>query len=318
VQGKVVFSHASFEPQTTLDRPAPNVFRFNVDFAQSMAGLGAYAYHKLGWRRVVTFGEDDPAGWPLVGGFVAEFCSLGGNIVKRLWSGPVVTDWRRVVAQIPRRGVDGVAFASELQDPAGFFAAYGARHPDLARRVVVSGLTLAHTSRLTPPLAGMVGSFQIPFGRTVTAWNRHADEFRRAFERQDLNASTSAAPGRFAPPGLADTYYYNATNGLLAGLAQVNGDLSDGQGRLKAALRNLRLERPNGPARLDANRQAVAPAFLSRVNRGADGSLSVQTFKAVRDVEQTFNGYFGGGRPPPSTTQPGCRHGNPPSWARSG
>ena len=35
---------------TTLRDAAPNVFRFQPDGAQQTAGLGAYAYGKLGWR----------------------------------------------------------------------------------------------------------------------------------------------------------------------------------------------------------------------------------------------------------------------------
>ena len=63
--------------------PEPNVFGVAPNLRQGSAGLGAYAYHTLGWRTAVTLGEDDPLGWSLTSGFVAEFCSLGGKIVKR-------------------------------------------------------------------------------------------------------------------------------------------------------------------------------------------------------------------------------------------
>jgi len=39
------------EQEITLRRPAANLFRFSPDYAQREAGLGAYAYHQLGWRR---------------------------------------------------------------------------------------------------------------------------------------------------------------------------------------------------------------------------------------------------------------------------
>jgi branched-chain amino acid transport system substrate-binding protein len=305
VQPGIVFSDASVEPWATLDRPAGNVFRFNLDAAQSIAGLGAYAYQVLGWRNVVTFGEDAPFSWPVVGGFVAEFCALGGNVVKRLWAGGV-SDWRPVVAQIPRAGVDGVLYASLLQDPAGFFALYGRRHRDLARRVVVSGLALVHTSRLTPRLLGLVGSWDNSFGTTVPAWDRYVRDFQRAFKNPDGTVLPRAAAVNF----------YNATEALLVALARVHGDLS--QSRLMAALRDLRLDSPKGPIRLDRDRQAIGPAFLSRVERSAPGPRAIQTFRAVPGVEQTFNGHFGANAPAVSETQPVCRHGDPPSWARSG
>src|SRR2546423_4887040 len=41
-------------PELTLDDPAPNVFRFAPDAAQTSAGLGSYAYRQLGWRRAAV------------------------------------------------------------------------------------------------------------------------------------------------------------------------------------------------------------------------------------------------------------------------
>jgi branched-chain amino acid transport system substrate-binding protein len=308
VQPGIVFSDASFEPQATLDRPARNVFRFNLDAAQSIAGLGAYAYHALGWRKAVTFGEDDPSGWSVVAGFVAEFCALGGDVVKRLWAPYPVNDWRPVVARIPRSGVDGVLYAHLLQDPNGFFALYGRRHPDLAQRVVLSGLALVHTSRLTPRLVGLVGSWDEPLGTTVPAWDRYVHDFYRAFKNPDGTVLPRAAAANF----------YNATEALLQALARVHSDLSHHESRLMAALRDLQVDSPKGAIWLDRDRQAIGPAFLSRVERSAPGPRAIQTFRAVPGVEQTFNGHFGANIPAVSETQPVCRHGDPPSWARSG
>ena len=42
---------ASSAQEATLSDPQPNVFRFVADGAQSTAGLAAYAYRDLGWRR---------------------------------------------------------------------------------------------------------------------------------------------------------------------------------------------------------------------------------------------------------------------------
>ena len=82
----VIFIPISTEQTPTLKRPLANVFRFEPDGAQLMAGLGSYAYRTLGWRRVVTVGEYDPFGFSQVGGFVAEFCSLGGDVGQKLWA----------------------------------------------------------------------------------------------------------------------------------------------------------------------------------------------------------------------------------------
>ena len=64
---------------TTLKIQCPNFYRFHTDGAQWMAGLGDYAYNELGWRRVVTIGDDYDFPYTQIAGFVAEFCSLGGE-----------------------------------------------------------------------------------------------------------------------------------------------------------------------------------------------------------------------------------------------
>ena len=72
-------------PELTLTRPAPNVFRFAPDAAQSVAGAGSYAYRELGWRTAAIVADDIPYSWEGAAGFISEFCSLGGRIVDRAW-----------------------------------------------------------------------------------------------------------------------------------------------------------------------------------------------------------------------------------------
>src|SRR5262249_48292929 len=130
---ETTFSTTSGEQSTTLKGPASNLFRFAPDAAQASAGLGAYAYRDLGWRNAVTVGEDDPAGWSEVAGFVAEFCSLGGNVVKGVWT-PRFDKFRPVVARIPPHGVDGVVLPSDLQSFSSFQTALTLRYPLLSHR----------------------------------------------------------------------------------------------------------------------------------------------------------------------------------------
>jgi hypothetical protein len=52
------------------------------------------------------------------------------------------------------------------------------------------------------------------------------------------------------------------------------------------------------------------------VGTDAQGSPAIRTMRVVRDVEQTFGGYFEPDDPPPSRTSPACKQGNPPPWAR--
>jgi branched-chain amino acid transport system substrate-binding protein len=62
----------SAAPELTLIDPARNVFRFTLDAAQSVAGVGGYAYRQLGWRTAAVVGDDVPFAWEEAAGFVAE------------------------------------------------------------------------------------------------------------------------------------------------------------------------------------------------------------------------------------------------------
>jgi hypothetical protein len=70
-----------------------------------------------------------------------------------------------------------------------------------------------------------------------------------------------------------------------------------------------------GRIRLDGNRQAIQPNYLSKVVPTGNG-FAPRTFRVVPDVEQTFGGYFARGGPPPSETSPPCVKRTPPPWAR--
>jgi YVTN family beta-propeller protein len=296
----------------TLRRPAANVFRFSTDGAQWMAGLGAFAYNELGWRNAVTVADDEGFSYTQVAGFVAEFCSLGGNIAERVWVPIGTQDYAPYLAQVPARGVDGFLLASSPATTIAFADGAPELKGKLARKVVMGILSLT----------GLVGSGRRNFSGVVLglptppflsdvplpggqrAWRAYLEEFDKAFP-----ADIAGYGGTIFP-----VFYRNAMDAVLGALEAVEGDLGEGQRRFRAALADVVLEAPNGRIRLDRNRQAVGTNYLVRVD--TTGSLSPLTFRTVPNVEQTFNGYFGRTGPLPSRTSPPCKKGNPPPWAR--
>jgi branched-chain amino acid transport system substrate-binding protein len=292
----ITFVHAGFDGAATLVAPAPNVFRFRVTMAQWGAGLGAYAYKVLGWRNAVTIGNIEPG----PAGFIAEFCSLGGNIVARLWQ--TSDDLGSLVADIPRTGVDGVFLPTSLYGTSSFVAAWAKRHPDLGQWLVAGdGILTQGLGDNDRRLLGVVASNPTPWMPTH-AWTTFAAEVAKTFPKiRDLQEPLDL---------------YNATEAVLEALEQVHGDLSDGERRLMDTLARLHFASPEGPRRLDKDRQAIGVIYLGKMVRGTNGKLTVRPIRVVRDVEQTFGGYFSGAANSPSLTQPACKHGHPPSWAK--
>src|SRR4029078_4975600 len=83
----VVLARCGDEEWVVRGRPAANLFRFTPDYAQQEAGLGAYAYNVLGWRRAsIVAGGGNPA-WGGAAAFTAKFCSLGGTVAATVYAG---------------------------------------------------------------------------------------------------------------------------------------------------------------------------------------------------------------------------------------
>jgi branched-chain amino acid transport system substrate-binding protein len=295
----VTFVYAGFDEASTLQDPAPNLFRFRVTMAQWGAGLGAYAYRELGWRRAVTVGQDGAPTWSGVSGFIAEFCSLGGNVVQRLWLQG--DDFRPLVAKIQAKGVDGVFLPTSLYGTEGFITAWSARHHRLARSLVAGDVVFTQnpTDRR---LLGVVAANPTPWV-TTRGWTEYTTAFAQAF--RGIKAE---------PANALDSF--DAMEPALEALAQVHGDLAHGERRLMAALARLRFESPEGERRLDAHHQAIGTIYLGRMATSRTGKLVVRQIRVVPNVDETFGGYLEGGSAVASRSQPLCKHGHPPSWAR--
>ena len=274
-------------PELTLRDPARNVFRFTADNAQSAAGLGSYAYHELGWRTAATVADDTPYGWGNVAGFVAEFCALGGRVVDRRWV-PPGTEAAGVAARIPD-SADGVYMGAAVSPMRGFVRQYSDRHENASRRLLANAALLPE---LVADVPGIVAAGPVPFQPT-RAQQAHVAAFAKAFPR----IPAAAALNQLALP------FNDGVEAAVEALERTNGETG---ARLVDALAKLELDSPAGRVRLDANRQAVGPNYLSRVAADARGKPVIRTLEVVRDVEQTFGGYFGPDSPPPSRTDPTC------------
>ena len=120
---------------TTLKVRSPNFFRFHSDGTQWTAGLGDYAYNELGWRNVVTIGDDYDFPYSQIAGFVAEFCAIGGNVTERLWPPLGEEDYSSYITQIPE-DVDGFFMGVGGTGTVAFVKQYGQLRGNLADRIM--------------------------------------------------------------------------------------------------------------------------------------------------------------------------------------
>ena len=92
----------------TMQIAPKNMFRYHGDGAQWNAGIGEIAYKKLGWRKAAIMMDDYSFGWTSAAGMIADFCAVGGQIVKRVFPPLNTTDYAPFVRQLPNPNqVDG-------------------------------------------------------------------------------------------------------------------------------------------------------------------------------------------------------------------
>ncbi|GCD88185.1 ABC transporter substrate-binding protein [Nocardioides sp. LS1] len=254
---------------TTLRDPASNFFRFTTDGAQWMAGLGDYAASTLGYKSVVTIGEDYSFPYDQVGGFMTPFCAAGGTVPDKIWVPIGTKDFSSFISQIPD-GVDALYVALGGADALNFTKQLD--ESSLAGTPIIGGTITADGSLI----AGLGDRAE----GIVSAGPVAALDTPEYAAYAKLLKATYPKSG---PPGLFDTGYYTEMKSTLMALDQVDGKLDDKHVALNDALANLTWTTPTGPVKLDENRQAIANNYLFKVENGS--SVMVDT---IPNVDETL------------------------------
>ena len=262
----------------TLRDPAPNFFSFSANGVQWMAGLGTYAYEKLGFRRVAIVGEDYSFPHGQAGGFIIEFCLAGGSIAEKFWV-PLGTDnYAETIAALPA-DVDAIFTALGGADALNFIQQYyqqGGSAQLIGGSLTVDQNILSVKGTLSERVMGMASSSLIADDNPAPAWQEFIRSYRDQF------------PDGMASPTITAYGYYVNTKAALLALQAVGGDLSGDQSRFREALSSLEFESPTGPIKLDHNRNAIANVFIRLVDKKPDGSLYNRLVKTIPNVNQTL------------------------------
>ena len=294
----------------TLKVQAPNFFRFHPDGAQWSAGLGDYAYNELGWKKAAIIGDDYSFPYTSLAGFVAEYCSIGGDITKRVWAPLGEEDYSSYISQIPD-DVDGLYVGIGGSGLINFLKQYKEQKGKIDTEKMMGNVFWDDPLVLAEVGKDLVG------GKTsaMTAADSDAPEVASYIEDLKTNYGDEIAG---AGPSVFTYGYYTGMTGLLKGLEEVGGDVSD-QAKLQEALAGVTLsgdEAPWGDVKLDDNRQAISNVFLKEIvaDNTGDGVPDVKTISSIPEVDQSFGGVFTADTPAPDRENPKCEKGTPPPW----
>jgi branched-chain amino acid transport system substrate-binding protein len=271
---------ASGAQETTYVDPSPNFFRYNMDGAQWQVGLGRYAYETKGYKKIATVGEDYSFVYTQVFGLVLDFCGVGGQVTSRQWVPLGTKDFASTIAALPDDvdaiylglgGADAVNFLNQYQQAGGKAHLMGGSI--LVDQTILSAKGSAKNALIgTIAASGQADTWDDP------AWQKFVKAYQDAFPPEK----------RFPSPSLLATNYYGSTMALILGLREVNGDLSNNQAKLKAALAKIELDAPNGKIKLDSNRQAIGTNFVTEVVDDGKGALFSKVVKVIPNVNQTL------------------------------
>jgi branched-chain amino acid transport system substrate-binding protein len=280
VPGVTIINGSSGALETTFVNPAPNFFRFNMDGAQWMSGLGKYMVEKKGIKKIATLAEDYSFPYTQLMGLAVGFCQAGGQITERLWVPLGTKDFGSIIAKLPD-DVDAIFLGLGGGDAVNFLNQYaqaGGKAKMVGGSIFVDQTVLSSKGSAKRLLVGTPSAGPQADTWDNPRWQAWVKAYQDAFP----------ADKRFPIPSLSGTGYYNSMNALITALNAVGGDLSNNHARLRAHLAGMTLAAPNGDIRLDGNRQAIGTNFIYEIIETASGDLASRAVEVVPGVTQTL------------------------------
>ncbi len=262
--------------------PSPTFYRFNLDGAQWHAGLGDYAYNVKHYKKIATIAEDYAFTYTQVMGLVVEYCRAGGQITKRLWVPLGTKDFASYIPQLLSEDVDAIYLGLGGADAVNFLNQYqqASGHAHLiGGSIMVDQTVLSSKGKAKDALIGTIAASGMADNDPSPKWQA----FVKAYQQ---HAKTGYFKNAFSGPSLLAISYYNSADAVFKALDEVNGELSDGNKKFRAALQNIVLDAPNGQIKLDENRQAIGTNFVTEVVKNEKGDLVSKVVKTVPNVQQ--------------------------------
>jgi branched-chain amino acid transport system substrate-binding protein len=300
----VIGTAAAQEP--TLQIAPKNLFRYHGDGAQWNAGLGEIVYKKLGWRKAAIIMDDYSFGWTSAAGIIADFCAIGGRIVRRVFPPLNTSDYAPYIRQLPRPNevdgyfwvVGGTGTGTALR---AFERAYGPVKPTQHTGNVFFAFLFPRTGiREFPRLARrLLGAYIGGIGTAPGLKQKQARDYEATLAKWHPNL----------PAAVGYVYnFYNAAWATIRGLESSRGAVGEKlQASMPRTSRSGYEVSDGGLVRLDHNRQAIHDQFPLKVIRGPAGTTTVTLFGMVPNVDQSFGGLFKRTSPPPGRTHPPCK-----------
>ncbi|MDF1551692.1 MAG: ABC transporter substrate-binding protein [Deferrisomatales bacterium] len=263
-------------PALTGKLKSPYIFR--VSFAngqQDLAG-GWYAYHKLGFRKMVVIAPDYSAGHDKANGFMKYFKEAGGTVVEEIYPPLSTNDFGPYLTKIADQGkaIDGVW---------SFFSGSGSirlvtQYEEYGLKDSVPFFVIGDTvdDAVLPSMKDAAVGVKSYHHYADTLKNPENEAFVKAYV-----AKYKTKPGIFSEQG------YVGAKVIAMALEAVKGDIENTDAFL-AALRKVKFNAPRGPFAFDESQNVILPVHIRRVDK-VGGTYQNTVLDTIPDVDQDWS-----------------------------
>lgn len=269
--GVPVISPSAAAEDLTQRQPNEWFVRAVGTSAQPAHVMGEYAAKVLGYKRVAIIADDFAFGHEIAAGFQRVFEENGGMVVQKLWPPLNVADYGSYIGEI-KQNVDAVYAAFAGGNGIKFLKQYNEygmkdRIPLLGAMTTVDEGILRFMGN---EAEGVVSTGWYAAALDTPSNKTFVDAIQKAHDYQ---------------PGYYTVGAYGAALMLENALKEVNGNIEDRQGFMKA-LRNVKVQDdPRGVITLDGLGNPVMNVYVRKVER-KDGRLVNTVLETYPEVSQ--------------------------------
>lgn len=242
--------------------------------SQTSHVLGDYAYEQ-GYESAATICTDYAFGHEMCGGFTQVFTERGGTVdpENQLWNPLGAQDFATYVTQLDGMDVDmvfGLQVGGSVGDLLNTWSDFGMRDqvPMLGGEVLTDISTIRNLEQ--GAVEGLISA-------------GHWAEGRDAPETQEFVEIMDEATGKL--PSYYVTAAWTAAQYISAALEETGGDTSDKQAFLDV-MKDLELETPFGPSRLDEYGNPIYDIYIREVQMRDDGRFWNVPIETYEDIDQ--------------------------------
>jgi len=272
VQQKIPWIVPLAMPENLTLPPQANKYTFRLQIIPSQANFpfSEWLYKKRGYRKMVGFGIDFPAGRDSVAAFKKGFEQVGGQILQEVYTPMNTPDFGPYLSQM-RRDIDAVYAWYAGADAVKFDSQY-----------VDFGL------KDKIPLTGWIGINEEVIMDSIKDFikgNTVATPYTPTIDLPENKKFVAAYRAKYnADPALPSVNAYDAAKIILAAASSLQGNLSD-KDKFLSAISKVSMNSPRGPIRFDERGQVIADLYIC-VADTKDGKMQNNVVDIIKGVRQ--------------------------------